>query len=254
MVEKTDKPFEVRLVESPADIRALAAVFSRVWADNETFLYPPEVLRAISFAGGYVAGAYKNGEPVAASFGFRGRHLGAHVLHSHATGVVPGSEHSGIGMALKEHQRKWAADNDLSAITWTFDPLIRRNGYFNLGKLGARAVGYFENFYGDLPDDINANDETDRCIATWPTSEPILVPPKRGFVVLDADGVTCAAPGEDLVRNIHTPNDILDLRANDAEEALRWRFAMRVAFDSAMSDGFIATSCTRDGIYTLERR
>jgi len=33
-------------------------------------------------------------------------------------------------------------------IAWTYDPLIRRNAYFNLVKLGARPVEYLRNFYG----------------------------------------------------------------------------------------------------------
>jgi predicted GNAT superfamily acetyltransferase len=31
-------------------------------------------------------------------------------------------------------------------VTWTFGPLVRRNAYFNLVKLGATAVAFHKDF------------------------------------------------------------------------------------------------------------
>ena len=52
-------------------------------------------------------------------------------------------------------------------IAWTYDPLIRRNAYFNLAKLGARPVEYLPNFYGAMDDAINGGTETDRMLVRW---------------------------------------------------------------------------------------
>jgi predicted GNAT superfamily acetyltransferase len=52
-------------------------------------------------------------------------------------------------------------------VAWTYDPLIRRNAYFNLVKLGARPVEYLRNFYGVMTDAINNGTETDRMLAHW---------------------------------------------------------------------------------------
>src|SRR5437763_17197337 len=50
---------------------------------------------------------------------------------------------------------------------WTTDPLIRRNAYFNLAKLGAEAPQYLVDFYGEMRDAFNAGDESDRLLIRW---------------------------------------------------------------------------------------
>lgn len=243
---------QIRVLENPAELPAAAALFGAVWPTGESSPYATDLLRAVLFAGGYVAGAYLDDRLVGASLGILGRHDNSLVLHSHITGVLPGLEHAGIGAALKQHQRGWARHNDLPAITWTFDPLVRRNAWFNLGKLGARVVDYVEGFYGTLTDAINAGDETDRAIIWWPTADPTPGIPGDGFVVVDDVGGVHAPPAEAAVLNVHTPSDIVSLRATDASEARRWRHALREGFGGAIRAGFIATACTRDGVYTLE--
>ncbi|NEP08647.1 MAG: GNAT family N-acetyltransferase, partial [Okeania sp. SIO4D6] len=46
------------------------------------------------------------------------------------TGILPGVQHSGVGRAMKQHQRDWAIERGIPWITWTFDPLVRRNAWF----------------------------------------------------------------------------------------------------------------------------
>ncbi|MGJ6966658.1 hypothetical protein ACSDR0_32575, partial [Streptosporangium sp. G11] len=66
-----------------------------------------EMMRALSHAGNYVAGAYEGGTLVGASVGFLGTTGAERVLHSHITGALAGR---GIGFALKLHQRAWALE------------------------------------------------------------------------------------------------------------------------------------------------
>ena len=72
-----------------------------------------------------------------------------------------------VGFALKVHQRAWCLRRGVRVIAWTYDPLIRRNAYFNLVKLGARPVEYLRNFYGAMDDAINGGTETDRLLVHW---------------------------------------------------------------------------------------
>ena len=58
-------------------------------------------------------------------------------------------------------------------IAWTYDPLIRRNAYFNLVKLGARPTEYLRNFYGVMDDAINIGTETDRVLVRWDLLSPL---------------------------------------------------------------------------------
>ena len=60
----------------------------------------------------------------------------------------------------------------MPTITWTFDPLVARNGHFNLDKLGAVGAHYERSFYGTMGDVINGNDESDRLVAVWSTTAP----------------------------------------------------------------------------------
>ncbi len=149
-----------------ADLHRLAAVFDEIWGTTCPVVQV-ELLRAAHHAGGYLRIAEHGGRVVGGSFGFLARHHGEPALHSHVTGVLPGVRRTGTGRALKLHQRAWAAANGLAWIVWTFDPLVRRNAWFNLGVLGARVEEYLVDFYGPIDDTVNAGDETDRLLVAW---------------------------------------------------------------------------------------
>lgn len=242
--------------------RAACALFLTVWgrsgADSPL---APELVRAIGHAGGYVAGAKLDGELVGASVGFLGLDNGQPSLHSHITGIHPTAQGRGVGAALKAHQRRWAAIRGLSVITWTFDPLVRRNGRFNLQTLGARAVEYLPDFYGPLADSLNGDDPTDRCLVRW-SVVPEVARSEPDFGVLTAAGaeVVLSADDHDLpvatassaaVRLCWVPEDIVALRSRDRDAAAAWRFALRATLGKAMADGLIAQDMSRDGWYVL---
>jgi predicted GNAT superfamily acetyltransferase len=229
-------------------------LFGEVWYADGTVPYAADLLHAAAFAGGYVAGAFVGSDLVGASLGILGRHDGQLVLHSHVTGIRPGVEHRGIGLTLKRHQRAWASDAGLEAIIWTFDPLVRRNAWFNLAKLGARIIDYVESFYGETDDAINAGDETDRAVVRWSTHATVTNATRTGFVVVDAHATVAPRPPDATVINVATPPDIVALRNDDATTARRWRHATRHAFLDAFASGFSVTGITRNGLYTLERR
>ena len=50
---------------------------------------------------------------------------------------------------------------------WTFDPMVARNAWFNLGKLGAVADRFYPDFYGPMTDAINAGERSDRLVIRW---------------------------------------------------------------------------------------
>ena len=127
-----------------------------------------DVLKALAHSGNYVSGAYADRRLVGGLVGWFGG-MPPHELHlhSHILGVVAGSEAHGVGFELKQHQRRWCLERGIKVVEWTTDPLVRRNGYFNLTKLGARARQYVVNVYGVMTDEINAGEESDRLLITW---------------------------------------------------------------------------------------
>ena len=233
--------FRIRLAQSPADAAVISQVFDEVW--SVTTMVSPEIIVASLHNGGYGAIVESGGKPIGAAFAIVGRPLEGESqpnLHSHAAGVVAHRAGHGIGEAIKVHQWKWARDNGFATVTWTFDPLVRRNAWFNIVKLGVRVLDYHENFYGELPDGINAGEQSDRVLVRWDvtTSEE---PRRASFVAADQDG--------DLV--IATPSDIEALRVRDREESARWRATQRAAFLHAQSRGAVVIGLNEEYEYVL---
>ena len=209
---------EIAQVSSPAEAARVAAFFRTVWQDGEA-VAPQDLILAAVHVGGYCAFIESGDRVVAASFGFLGSHNGLSTLHSHVTAsTVPG-----LGYELKMHQRQWALANGLAAITWTFDPLIRRNCVFNFEKLGAKAVEYLPNFYGNMADSINLGDDSDRLFVVWPLeAETVIVTEEKMWVTI--------------------PEDIESLRQTDLEAALVWRTNVRQIMAPWFADGAVIRS------------
>ena len=133
----------VRELHRVDQLKAAQQLFEAVWrpAEGQPSPMTGELLRALAHAGCYVAGAYAGARMVGASAGFFTAPPGP-ALHSHITGVAPQGQHRGVGFALKVHQRAWALARGITEVVWTFDPLVARNAWFNLAKLGARPTAY----------------------------------------------------------------------------------------------------------------
>ncbi|HEX8929579.1 MAG TPA: GNAT family N-acetyltransferase [Actinomycetota bacterium] len=256
------------------ELTEAAELFIDIWqTDRAEAPCTPALLRALAYSGNYVAGARLAGRMVGASIGFlhpAGETVG---LHSHITGVLDAVQVRGIGFALKQHQRAWALARGLDLVSWTFDPLVRRNAHLNLVKLGAEIVEYLPNFYGRMPDGINAGDESDRCLVCWPLAGERAVAASRGPVpepsldVLRRAGARVllqagpggrplagdpGPPGATLLAQV--PDDIVAMRGAEPELARRWRAALRATMGEALGRGLAATGITRSGWYVLEDR
>ena len=108
---------------------------------------PENLMQAFVHNGSYFVGAFSGNEILGATFGFIGINGGTH-LHSHMSAVVPSSRDLGIGALMKNHQYNWALERKIPFISWTFDPLVKRNARFNISKLGVEISDYFQDFYG----------------------------------------------------------------------------------------------------------
>lgn len=228
-------------------------------------MLPGELMRMLAFSGSYVAGAYRDGDLVGVAVAVLGEHLPGHGpthLHSHVAGVAPEAQGSDIGFALKLHQRAWALARDIGVVTWTFDPLVARNAYFNLSKLGAHATRYLVDFYGEMVDGINAGQGSDRLLVEWQLDAPAVAAAAHGkpAVVDGADRalldqqLRASMPAGDGPLLCAVPDDIEGLRRREPERALAWRHAVRRALSGALDRGYRITGFARPGGYVLERR
>jgi len=250
---------DVREVAELEELRAMADLFAAVWrspAGERPISH--EILRALAHAGSYVAGAFDGGRLLGGSAGFVGFAGEQLLLHSHITGVAPDVQGRHVGLALKLHQRDWCLERAIDVVTWTFDPLIRRNAWFNLQRLGARIVGFEPDFYGAMTDGVNAGDASDRCLVRWDLAdagERLLLEVGEAVPVLTptSDGLPMVVASDADVRACFVPEDAVALRVDDPGLASAWRFAFRDAFGRALDDGLVVTGITRDGWYLLAR-
>ena len=197
-------------------MEAVSDFLCQVWAGGPEVV-PFDLGLAVLHVGAYCAAAYDGEQMVAASFGFRGVFKGKQILHSHVTG----SFQPGAGYELKRHQFDWVKSQGLSGITWSFDPLVRRNCVLNFDKLGATAVEYLPNFYGTMTDSINVGDESDRLFVFWDVSGSKEEP---------------KATNESVV--VELPADIESLRKTDLAAALAWRRQTRETLQPLFNQGW----------------
>lgn len=157
---------EIRVLATMAEHEELARLFGRVWGvEHPSQIYAAHTLRALAFAGNYVAGVVESGRIVAGAVAYFG--TGSR-LHSDVAAVDESRRGRGLGLALKLHQRDWALARQIDIIQWTFDPELFRNARFNIHRLGAVAVAYLPDFYGHMDDELNAGTgPSDRLLVEW---------------------------------------------------------------------------------------
>jgi predicted GNAT superfamily acetyltransferase len=259
------------------DLESMSQLFDTIWepAPGSGALLRPDLLRALTKAGNYASGAYDlaTGRLIGACMGFFGPPTQAS-LHSHTAAVLPAGMGRAVGLALKVHQRAWCLRQGVSTMHWTFDPLIRRNAYFNLVKLGARPAEYLPNFYGEMNDSINGVTESDRMLVHWDLRSDLAVAacdghpaPASAAAELDRGGrvaLDTGAGGEPVastfgmgatdrggVALVRVPADVEELRGSDPALAAAWRRALRAALAPLMDEGGRVTGFDRDGWYVV---
>jgi predicted GNAT superfamily acetyltransferase len=147
----------------------------------------------------------------------------------------------------------------------TYDPLLSRNAYLNIAKLGATCNTYLGSYYGEMSDGLNIGLSTDRFQVDWwlisrrverrlgkhprgalslnhliqagcqplyapqPDKDDLLPPPEK------------IPPFSEKVLAVEIPPDFMALKAADMELAKAWRFFTRDFFKAVFSSGYIIT-------------
>ncbi len=251
---------EVRLVRSHAEFAACEALSRDIWGAAERNVVPRELLLTMQLNGGLVHGAFlPDGRLVGFCFGFAGVRDGQLRLCSHQLGVIPELRGAGIGIELKQAQRKDARRLGYPLVSWTFDPLEARNAYINLHRLGCIARLYDRNHYGEMEDELNRGLPSDRFEAEWWLDRPKpAAPAGQPAMILRAaaDGAPIRDPvdlGVAPAVLIAVPEDFQAIKRKSLELALRWRLESRAALEAALDAGMIAVDFRREGAYVMAR-
>src|SRR2546428_3243614 len=160
--------FRIDVAHDIAACAATVPIQEEVWSGD--VIVPPQLMLAAAHNGGFVALGYAEGDAAAAGFvfGFLGIHDFHFRHHSHMLAVREPYRGTTLARELKEAQRDHCLDQGIEIVGWTMDPLEARNATFNFAKLGAYTREYHRDFYGAMPDKLNAGLPSDRIYVEWP--------------------------------------------------------------------------------------
>jgi predicted GNAT superfamily acetyltransferase len=245
--------------------RACVALQEATWGDGFVDRVPSSILMIAEQTGGVASGAFDGGRLIGFVFGISGFRDGRRVHWSDMLAVLPGYRDQGIGYQLKLHQRQLLLEHGVEVMYWTFDPLVARNAYLNLRRLGAIARVYERDLYGRSNSHLHQGIGTDRLVPEWwlasdrvtdslagqrpppgPDPRPLLNPtagagstapfPRPGDAIVTPHG---------LAVEIAVPADIVALKDADPELARAWRGNVRAAFEAAFDAGYHAVDMLR---------
>jgi predicted GNAT superfamily acetyltransferase len=242
---------DLRPLGSVDDADRIARVVAATWGEEQAV--PREMVRALAESGNVPYGAFAGDELIGFVLGWAGVDAdeGLHV-HSHMLAAIPDRRHRGVGYALKLAQRAQALDQGIRCVRWTFDPLVARNAYFNLHKLGAIVDRFERNFYGEMRDSLNRGDRSDRFVVRWDlrrTPGPWAVPYAGDPTVVrrGEDGRperVLEIGGEAAILEI--PPELADLRASDPDLARTWRDVVAEVSEACLGSGLVGASFLRE--------
>lgn len=163
--------WEIHQLETPESLQGIDDLQEEIWPGSQGEIVPFHMLLAAIHNGGLVLGAFSENRMIGMLFGFPGMfsYNGEMKMKhcSHMLGVHPDWRDSGLGFTLKLAQRQFVISQGLNLITWTYDPLLSRNAYLNISKLGAVCDTYLRSEYGRMKDGLNAGLDSDRFQVDW---------------------------------------------------------------------------------------
>jgi predicted GNAT superfamily acetyltransferase len=264
----------IKILEAPEEMPAVEALQRAVWPDSETDVVPAHVLIAAIHNGGLLLGAFAEDQLIGFVFGFPGLEStpdGPRAKHcSHMMGVLPRYRDAGVGFALKRAQWQMVRYQGLDHITWTYDPLLSRNAYLNITKLGAVCNTYRRSEYGDMRDGLNIGLPSDRFLVDWWINtrrverrlgkrarrplklhnfsqaelQPLYAPQTSASSWPRPPEHFSPLAGRLALAEI--PSDINALKETDFAIARDWRFFSRAVFETAFAAGYLITDFVYD--------
>lgn len=291
MIKKSKSDWILRILEKPEEMLAAEELQRVVWPGSETDVIPLFLLVTAAHHGGIVIGAYpknadsasdqpetKSGTDSLAGFvfGFPGLYFtpdGPRPMHcSQQLAVHPQYRNQGLAFHLKRAQWQMVRQQGLDLVAWTFDPLLSRNAYLNIARLGAVCNLYIRDAYGDMQDELNIGLPSDRFeVAWWVNSQRVttrlssharpqldlshfltagaeIVNPSVAGVdnwphptAAQLPDSSTNSPVESPLLLVEIPADFQALRANDRSLALEWRISTRHIFEELFDTGYIVT-------------
>jgi chorismate synthase len=159
----------IRRVQSTDEYEACVRMQHAIWGEDFTEIVPATMLKVTQQIGGVTAGAFDaTGRLLGFVFGMMGAMEGKLVHWSDLLAVHPDARNKGLGRRLKLFQRELLRPLGVDRMFWTYDPLVAKNAYLNIVRLGARPAEYVVDMYGaDTHSALHGGIGTDRFIVAW---------------------------------------------------------------------------------------
>lgn len=273
----------IRTLHTATEMESAVELQKVYWGDNMADLVPANMLLSITRYGGHLHAAYDGESMVGLLIGFLGADIHPDDKHnapesiyvmSKRMVVLPQYRGQKIGEKLKQAQGEFARNHNIQLVLWTFDPLLSRNAYLNLHKLGAIGQKYIKDYFGQ--DYQNPVLSADRLQVNWWVNHPslnnrpeidIANAPVVNSVSLSDEGLL--TPHEfrmvdsDVLR-LEIPMEFIPLERINPDLGKGWRDTVRDAFTELLKADYLATDFARienrvfyiftrdDGTYTFQ--
>ena len=272
----------IKIIEDISEMHQAMELQRQVWQEHDSEIIPAHLMNSAVHSGGLLIGAFVDQQMVGLLFGFPGVYStpdGPRLKHySSILGVRSEFQSQGIGFALKRAQWQMVRHQGIDRITWTFDPLLSRNAWLNITRLGAVCSTYLRDFYGKMQDSLNAGLPTDRFdVDWWVNSQRVyrrLSRRRRNALSLNhflAGGAALINPLELGLQDppgsvdlagiklgkeqpfllVEIPSDFQALKSQDMQLAVSWRMQTRLIFEKLFAAGYIVTDFARSTIEPL---
>jgi chorismate synthase len=251
---------EIRALIHPKELEQAVELQKIYWGDDMGDIVPAHMLLSIVSYGGHVFGGFVDGKLVGVLMGFLGAKVtpeddklasASLLVMSKRMVVLPEYRNYKIGERLKIAQRDFAIHHGIELVTWTFDPMLSRNAYLNIHKLGAVGQGYQSNFFGE--DATNPTLSGDRLVANWWVFHPhtadrslkeFLDAPIANQVDSDFTPTGFSIPSAPTVL-LEVHPDFQPVEKSNPTLAGKWRSHMREVFPALLDAGYLATDVIR---------
>jgi len=253
----------IRPLSGVEDARHLQTVHGQIWGVVPGEIIPSHIIVTMAANGGMVLGAFDPTGPedcggmVGFVLGWLGTTSAGAVKHvSHIAGVLPAWRGRGVGVDLKLAQREFILAQRLTThVTWTYDPLQRVNGAFNIHRLGATCTTYKVNVYGTMTDELNKGMPSDRFQVDWHLEServahalahghiPPAFDPSQLCRLLPDPTQSPTPPDNGSPMAVPLPLSGSPLQRDDRDLLMAWRLYVRTAMQQAFAAGYAVVDC-----------
>lgn len=256
----------VRIQEVPkARLRDCEELVKEVFGFRDIDVVPGWAIHSVVRYGGIALGAFHEDRVVGFSYGFPAMGPEGPFLYSDGLIVHPRYQSYGVGLALKQAQRREALSRGFRTIRMPVDPLSSRPLYLFLTRLGASIVEYLPDYYDPFHQQpFRPGGHDDVVELYWrleeqgPTAEAarasqagdarrVTFPMLRRIAEADQDRLDSIRANEEERGSVavEIPWSLARLRS-EPEAADSWRLGVRRALTALLAAGYFGRRVTLD--------